>query len=504
MNRTRKFFANSVSMALCQLIVMLAGFITPKVMLHYYGSEVNGLVSSINQFVSYFYLVEMGLSAATVYALYKPLAENNHNAINAVVSAANKFYTQAGYIFVSLTLGLAIIYPMLVKTDALTPINIGILVLVLGVNGALEFFTLSKYRAIISADQRAYVISYATIAYIILNTSIIVILARLGVGIVLLQTIALLSIFLRSIILMVYVKIKYKYIDYKVEPNTAVLDKRWDALYQQILGIIYKSSPVIILTLFVKDLTLVSIYTIFNIIMLGIGGILEIFMSGLSASFGDVIARKEKGTLQRAFREFEFVYYGLITIVYGVAFVTIMPFIRIYTEGITDAVYDNTIIGFLMVLNGLFYNLKVPQGMLVISAGMYKETRVQVTIQACIILIGGIILSFYWGIIGVLVAAILSNVYRDIDLLFFVPNKITSLPVKSTIFRWINIMCSLIIICVPFYFIEMEPNGYITWFLYAMMVAIYGVLVILCSGYIFEKSEIKNITRRITSIVRTR
>lgn len=65
-------------------------------------------------------------------------------------------------------------------------------------------------------------------------------------------------------------------------------------------------------------------------------------------------------------------------------------------------------------------------------------------------------------------------------------------------------MCSLIIICVPFYFIEMEPSGYITWFLYAMMVAIYGVLVILCSGYIFEKSEMKNITRRITSIVRTR
>ncbi|MGG0276181.1 lipopolysaccharide biosynthesis protein [Bacillus rhizoplanae] len=504
MNRTRKFFYNSISTALCQLIVMLAGFITPKIMLHYYGSEINGLVSSINQFVSYFYLVEMGLSAATVYALYKPLADNDHKAINGVVSAANKFYNQAGYIFVSLTLGLAIIYPMLVKTDTLTPLNIGILVLVLGVNGALEFFTLSKYRAIISADQRTYVISYATIAYIIINTTIIVILARLGVGIVLLQAIALLSIFLRSFILMIYVKIKYKYIDYKEVPNTLALNKRWDALYQQILGIIYKSSPVIILTLFVKDLTLVSIYTIFNIIMMGISGILEIFMSGLSASFGDVIARKEKSTLQRAFREFEFVYYGLITIIYAVSFVTIMPFIRIYTQGITDAVYDNSTIGFLMVLNGLLYNIKVPQGMLVISAGMYKETRKQVTIQACIILIGGIVLSVYWGIIGVLVAAILSNAYRDIDLLFFVPNKITGLPVKATIFRWINILCSLLIICVPFYFIEIEPGGYITWFLYAIMVAIYGVLVILFSGYIFERDEMKNITRRILSIIKVR
>ena len=169
MSRTQKFFYNSISTAFYQVIVMIAGFITPRIMLKYYGSEINGLVSSITQFIVYFNLVEAGLSGAAIYALYKPLAENNHKAINSIVSAARKFYTQSGYIFVSLTLGLAAFYPLFVKTNMLTPLNIGLLVLILGTNGALEFLTLAKYRVLLSADQKTYVISLASMVHIIAN-----------------------------------------------------------------------------------------------------------------------------------------------------------------------------------------------------------------------------------------------------------------------------------------------------------------------------------------------
>ena len=57
---------------------MIAEFIIPCIMLKYYGSEINGLVSSINQFIVYFNLVEAGLSGAAIYVLYKPLAGKNH------------------------------------------------------------------------------------------------------------------------------------------------------------------------------------------------------------------------------------------------------------------------------------------------------------------------------------------------------------------------------------------------------------------------------------------
>jgi len=145
---------------------------------------------------------------------------------------------------------------------------------------------------------------------------------------------------------MIYVRKNYRFLDYNEKPNYQALHKRWDALYLQILGAVHIGAPAVILTLITKNLKLVSVYTIFNMVIAGINGILSIFISGLSASFGDVIAKGETTVLQKAYREFEFAYYGLITLVYSIAFVTIMPFIKIYTKGVTDINYDVPLIGF--------------------------------------------------------------------------------------------------------------------------------------------------------------
>ena len=111
------------------------------------------------------------------------------------------------------------------------------------------------------------------------------------------------------------------------------------SVYMQILGAIHTGAPVIILTCIVKDLLMVSVFSIYNMIVIGLYGIMSIFSSGLSASFGDVIIRKQEDILKTSYQQFEVVYLSLITAVYSVAMVMIMPFIAIYTSGITDANY---------------------------------------------------------------------------------------------------------------------------------------------------------------------
>ena len=77
MNRTKLFAINSISAIALQLVSLAVGLITPRIMLYYYGSEINGLISSLTQFFSYFMLVEAGLAGASIYALYKPLANRD-------------------------------------------------------------------------------------------------------------------------------------------------------------------------------------------------------------------------------------------------------------------------------------------------------------------------------------------------------------------------------------------------------------------------------------------
>lgn len=499
MTRTEKFLRNSASTALLQIITMVSGFIIPKVMLDIYGSEINGLISSITQFINYFMLVEAGLSAAVVYSLYKPLAEKDYTKISSIVTAAKNFYNKSGYIFVGLTICLAIIYPFFVTTNELSLIEVGILVLVLGVSGALEFFTLAKYRAILTADQKVYIISLASIIYVILNTFIIVVLSYLNVNIVLVRAIALLSVFLRSYLLYFFVKKYYTYLNYNEVPDNKALDKRWNALYLQILGVFHTGIPVVLATVF-TDLKMVSVYVVFNLVITGVNSILNVFMSGISSSFGDLIIRKEQKRFQKAYIDFEGLYYLLIAGIYAITFVMIMPFVKVYTLGITDTNYNLPWIGFLMVLNGLMFNIKTPQGMLVIAAGLYKETRWQTTTQALIMLILGIVLGYMHGLEGILIASILSNLYRDIDLVYFIPKHVTKLPKKKTIFRIIGVFFINVLICLPMYYINIEVDTVFMWIVDLILVMIYTIFIIGVYIFIFERDIIKDVLNRLQSL----
>jgi O-antigen/teichoic acid export membrane protein len=258
--------------------------------------------------------------------------------------------------------------------------------------------------------------------------------------------------------------------------------------------------PVVLATFF-TNLKLVSIYAIYNMVIGGINGMLSVFINGVSASFGEIIARNEIEKLQKTIKEFEFLYYSIVTIVYSIAMITIMPFIRIYTKGIDDINYDIPIIGFLFVLNGLLYNIKTPQGMLVISAGMYKETRKQSTIQSLIIVVGGVILAPMFGLTGILIASILSNIYRDIELMFYIPRNLTKLSVRSTAMRILRIFISSVIICLPFLYINTAPQNYLNWFVNAVGIATYSILVTCIMGFIFDREEVNNIIVRVKFIL---
>lgn len=500
MDRTKTFLYNALSNAALQFVTLAAGFIVPRVMLVAYGSEINGLVSSISQFIAYFNLVEAGLASAAVYSLYKPLAEKNLPAINGILSAARRFYNQSGWIFVILVLFLSLTYPIFAKAQKLLPAETRVLVLVLGCAGVLEFFTMAKYRVLLTADQKVYVLSVASICAIMLNTAIIAFLANRGANIVIVRAVALSSVFLRSLILYLYVRRRYANLDFHATPNNEPLKKRWDALYLQLLGSVQSGFPIIIATIF-TTLESVSVYSVYNLVIGGVSKILSIVITGLFPSFGDVIARNQLGILQKAYREFELIYYMFIAWVYSCSFILIMPFIRLYTRGITDTNYNLPIIGFLFVLNGLLNNLKTPQGMLVISAGLFKETRAQTTLQAGIAIVFALLLVKTWGLTGIILGSIFSNLYRVFDLLFFIPKNVTKLKPSLSAYRIFRLFVCVGLSSAPFIFIKIAPLTYLQWLQYAFLIALYSFVIIFGLNFFFDRNDFREAMKRLSRVI---
>lgn len=58
MNRGKKVVLNIITSLLLQVIILICGFIVPKLIITNFGSDVNGLISSITQFLAYISLLE--------------------------------------------------------------------------------------------------------------------------------------------------------------------------------------------------------------------------------------------------------------------------------------------------------------------------------------------------------------------------------------------------------------------------------------------------------------
>lgn len=501
MNRTQKFALNSLTSMISQIVVMAAGMITPRLMIATYGSEMNGLVSSLNQFISYITLVEAGIGGAAIYSLYKPLAEQDHDGISSIVVAAKKSYRQAGYIFSVGIFILAVVYGFLSNAENVSFGTIFILTIILGVNGCFDFFFVAGDRVLLTADQRNYIISLATIINTVLRTLIIYVMAAHQMNILFLYGCASSLILIKAGIIVCYSRNNYSYIDKNAYPDKGAMEKRWEVIYQQILGIVQTGAPTVLATILL-NLVSVSVYSIYNMVISGINGVLSIFISGLPAGFGDLIARKEDTTLRKTVSEFEVAYYYILSIVYGLAFALIMPFVSVYTRGLSDANYYYPILGAVIVLNGLLYNIKTPQSMLIVSAGMYKETRWRVTIQGLIIIVCGAIGGRVAGMVGIMLGSCLSNLYRTIDLIFFTPKYITHASPLKSVLRMILVIVNIVLIYGASLIYSPICVSYLQWIELAIVYGIWAIIVVTVSAYAFERKEFLSVMRRMLSLVK--
>ncbi len=502
MSRTKAAMRNTLATGVYQISAMLLGLVTPRLMMAYYGSEINGVIVSATEFMGYFKLVEAGLAAAAIYGLYKPLSENDHGKVSAIVSAARHFYHSSGFLFAALTIGFSLVYPMIVPVSTLSPLSVGLLAAIMGLSGTLEFFTLSRYRVLLTADQKTFVVSWASMASLVLQTAVIVILALIRADILILRLLAGLTILLRSAILYAYVRRHYPYVDYKAKPDKEPLSRRWDALYQQLTVTLHQGMGIILTTVITRDAYLVSVYSIYHMVTVGLWGILKMVSTGLYSFFGDLLVRGEMEKFRRAYREYEFLFLSLITVLYSVAMVLIVPFVRLYTRNVPDVNYVVPILGVLLTLEGLTDQIKAPLDLMVTAAGKFRETRHHNTLQVALGFLLGLVLGIFFGLPGIAAGILISNLVRVGIQLWFVPRKITGLPFQETLLRMGRLLLTGMLICLPFLFWPLAPSRFVAWIGYAVLLTGYATLVTLIMGWLFDRRQMREVWKRMQGIMR--
>ena len=169
-SRTSNSIKNMIFALCCQVLSALLGFVTKTIFLNVLGDTYNGMIGFFANIVSVLSLAELGLGAAIVFALYKPIAENDTPRLQSLMRFYKKVYTYIAFIVLGLGLLLLPFLPLLMK-EVVDGTRVYLYYVIYLLNTVVSYLFIYK-SALLNADQRNRIVRLINMLYTLLRNAI--------------------------------------------------------------------------------------------------------------------------------------------------------------------------------------------------------------------------------------------------------------------------------------------------------------------------------------------
>lgn len=416
MNKSRRSIFTAVSAIALTLINGLFALLITRLVIVHYGSDFNGLNSTASQFISMLLIVEGGFTIATNVALFKPMAAEDHHAINRILSATRKIFKKIGIYFFLIGLAGSIIYSLIINSELSPLISFSVFMMTI-VSTSFNLYFATKYRILLQSEHKEYILNGIQIATLIFSQLLILLTIFTDSSMLLVRFSTMVGAIINSLLIARVTKKKYACLDFDEEPDYESIKGTKDIFIQKITSLVYSSVPILFISATVGTV-FASVYVIYNNVFYLLKSVIYAFINAPRMGFGKIIAEKESDYVLKVFLQYEFIVIYVMFTLLSTASVLIMPFISIYTSGITDANYYNWIIALLFVAITFFEIIHIPSGNIINMAGKFKTGRkIQTTASVVIVtvmLLGNYFMGFYGILLAVLITAVLLSVLEII------------------------------------------------------------------------------------------
>ncbi len=475
---------NLISSLIMQFITIVSGMILPRLIISTFGSEVNGLLSSITQFLSMISLLEGGLGAVVLAELYVPIENNDKQKISQILNACEKFFRNVSYVFIVYTLFLMVIYPIL-WAKGFSFKYTSSLILILSFNTLIQYLFSITNKLLLQANQKLYICNIVTSITVIINLVLSVIIIKIYPDIHITKFISSLIYLIQPIVYNYYVKKHYR-IDKKERVKGDVLKERWSGFSQNIAYFINLNSSVVIITVFLS-LKSVSVYTVYMLVMNGLRSVITTIANSYQSALGKYIAQNNIKNLQQQFMKFNTLLWMISSILFGTCLLLINQFISIYTIGITDADYFQPMFALIMVLAQFTFCIRESYRILVLAGGKFKDTNLSSIIEAIINIVVSLILVNLVGIIGVAIGMLISVLYRLVYFIVYLKDNIIFLKIKANIKLFFSSIVFLLLNIIFYFSFPVVINNYCSFFIMGLILVIIEIILYLIIYFIINK-----------------
>lgn len=496
--RKKQSIINIVLSLLSQIATVLIGMLLPRALMVNYGSETNGLITSMQQIVNYLTLIEGGLLSTVAVALYKPLANEDTDSVNQVLAAAKFFYRKTGIVFLAALSVVAIIYPLAIAKTGFSYTQIAFMVLLIGINGATQILFIGKYKALLMASQKNGIILSINAASTLLYSGLLIIAAYLRIDPVIGLTIAVCAYLVRALAFFMVTRHIFPQYDYSGSRGTVSFPQRTNALASQILTMMSLNGGTLILSLFKASMEEISVYTTYNLVLSGLFMMMYSVENSMTSAFGNLLAKDTRERIRTVYEKFDSIYHILWTVIIACLAILLLPFIRIYTMGVKDVDYILPVESVLFTVIAAAWMLRNQQTLLMTAQGRFKDMRKYMMIEAFIVAIGGTVGYLVYGLKGMLIAKLVGTIYMSVCLAIYNYKAILQTDIARKIQNILLSMLSILCVCIVMHYVPIHGfDSLYMWVISACCTFGISVIITLTVWFIFRKGDISVIVKRI-------
>ena len=408
--RTKKTIINMCAKFLNQIVVVLLGLISRRVMIDSVGVQylgINGVLENVFTIIS---LAESGIGVAMIYSLYKPLTEKNEHVIKGLM----QFYRKSYHILAVFTLcaGLSMI-PFLDIFLKGNTVNNTMIIYFLFLFQAVTSYLFTYKVSLNNADQNQYIVTIINTVSQTIVLLLKIIILYFWKNYIIFLSIDVIFNLIRNLTISHIVDKMYPFLKdkEKVELDKEVkepLYKNIRALFTGKLGYIVSVASDNLVISSKLSVISVGLYSNYTTILTAVSNFVKIFISSSSASLGNAVASETKENVYRIFKKMLFINFWIYTVCATGMFCLMTPFIENIWLGKSFGLGNLTcfLIVFVFFLDGIM----APIDSVKSAAGIYWHDRYIPIIAATLNLIISILFVQKYQIAGVLMGTIISKV----------------------------------------------------------------------------------------------
>lgn len=473
-----------------QLLVYILSFVYRTIFLMILSKQYLGISGLFTNILQVFSLTELGIGSVIVYRLYKPIKEEDTELCHALMIFYKNIYQVIA--LVVFLLGCAF-FPYLNNIIADTSnipedINLTIIYWLFVLQNITSYLFVYS-QSLLVADQKNYVISFASSIYNIISTilKILILIAFKD------YTYSLISGIISSIIynflFSKYIKNKYKYI---YDGELRLDRKQKNEIYKdtgslmchKIGYVVLNSTDSIILSKYI-GVTVLGIYSNYSFISLAIDSILNKMLGSFVSTIGNLSLEKDIENRFNVYKHLLFINFWLVSFCTICFFTLVNPFISVWL----DRSYILGIETVIVISCNLFFNSAgIINSVFINANGLFVMDKIRPLIQAVINLLFSVYLVKKIGLPGIFIGTLISNItttwWRQPYVLFKYIFDDKPYFFFSSFFKWMLITVGMIIIY-EFLFSFMDDS--ISAFVIRLMICV--ILSNLLIWMLFKKND---------------